>query len=103
MANQRHLQAVELASGARVPCEALFTHPPQDQVSLVRAIGADLDDEGFARVDPMNRETSIPGIYAAGDLTTRAQGAILAAANGTRAATMLNIELTTELISLSQL
>jgi thioredoxin reductase len=45
----------------------------------------------------MKRETSIPGIYAAGDLTTRAQAAILAAAQGMQAAGMINAELTAQL------
>jgi thioredoxin reductase len=103
VAREQHLEAVELSSGVRVPCEALFTHPPQRQVDLVRGLGADLDDDGFVQVDPMRRETSIPGVYASGDLTTRAQGAILAAADGVRAATMINVELTTELISSGQL
>jgi len=43
------------------------------------------------------------GIYAAGDLTTRAQGAILAAASGTHSAGMLNYELTAELAALGVL
>ena len=47
----------------------------------------------------MKRETSVPGIYASGDLTTRMQGAVLGAASGTQAAAMLNVELTMELAS----
>ena len=39
----------------------------------------------------------MPGIYAAGDLTTRIQGAVLAAAAGNRAAAGVNVELTMEL------
>ncbi len=91
------LEAVELASGARVPCEALFAHPPQRQVELVRALGVALDEGGYVRVDPTKRETSVPGVYASGDLTTRMQGALLAAASGTHAAAMINVELTMEL------
>src|SRR5688572_3663608 len=68
------LEAVGLAGGAAVPCDVLFAHPPQRQVDLVRALGVALDDDGFVRVDPMRRETSVPGVYAAGDLTTRMQG-----------------------------
>lgn len=94
---ENRLEAVELASGAAVPCDALFTHPLQRQVELVRALGVALDEDGFVRVDPMRRETSVPGIYAAGDLTTRMQGAILAAAAAAQAAAMINVELTTEL------
>jgi thioredoxin reductase len=92
------LEAVELAGGRRVPCEALLMHPPQQQVELVRALGVALDDEGFVKTDPMTRETSIPGIYAAGDLATRAQAAILAAAAGMQAAAAINAELTADLV-----
>ena len=51
------------------------------------------------KTDPMTRETSIPGIYAAGDLTTRAQAAVLAAAAGMQAAAAINAELTAELVA----
>jgi thioredoxin reductase len=91
------LQAVELENGTTVPREVLFTHPPQRQVELVRALGLDLDDDGFVRVDPMKRETSMQGVYAAGDLTTRLQSAIVAAAAGTVAAGMINMDLSMEL------
>jgi thioredoxin reductase len=91
------LEGIELADGSVAACDALFAHPPQRQVELVRALGLALDAEGFVQVDPMTRETSIPGIYAAGDLTWRMQGAMFAAAAGTQAATVLNHELTTEL------
>jgi thioredoxin reductase len=93
------LEAVELAGGRRVPCEALLMHPPQQQVELVRALGVALDDEGFVKTDPMTRETSIPGIYAAGDLATRGQAAILAAAAGMQAAAAINAEVTADLVT----
>lgn len=93
------LEAVELAGGRRVPCEALLMHPPQKQVELVHALGVALDDEGFVKTDPMTRETSIPGIYAAGDLTTRGQAAVLAAAAGMQAAVAINAEVTVELVT----
>jgi thioredoxin reductase len=93
------LEAVELADGRRIACEALLMHPPQKQVELVRVLGVSLDDEGYVRTDPMTRETSIPGIYAAGDLTTRAQAAVLAAAAGMQAAAVINAELTTDLVT----
>ena len=93
------LEAVELAGGRRVLCDALLMHPPQNQVELVRALGVALDDEGFVKTDPMTRETSIPGIYAAGDLTTRGQAAILAAAAGMQAAAAINAEVTADLVA----
>jgi thioredoxin reductase len=74
-------------------------HPPQQQVDLVRSRGVALDDEGFVQIAAMTRETSIPGIYAAGDLTTRGQAAILAAAAGMQAAAVINAELTADLVT----
>jgi thioredoxin reductase len=91
------LEHVELAGGVRVPCDVLFSHPPQQQVELVRALGLALDADGFVQVDPVSRQTSVPGIYAGGDLTSRMQGAVFAAAQGVHAAAMLNHELTLEL------
>jgi thioredoxin reductase len=93
------LEAVELAGGAAVPCDVLFAQPPQTQVEVVSALGVALDEGGYVRVDPMTSETSVPGVYAAGDLTTAMQAAIGAAAAGTRAAAMINVELTMELAS----
>jgi thioredoxin reductase len=89
----QRLMAVELAHGATVPCDVLFAHPPQRQVDLVRALGVGLDENGYVRVDPMKRETTVPGVYASGDLTTRMQGAMFAAASGTQAAAMINTDL----------
>ena len=94
VARGKELDSVELASGERVACDILFAHPPQQQVPLVRELGVALDNDGFVQIDPMRRETSIPGIYAAGDLTSRMQAAIFAAASGTHAAAMLNFDLT---------
>ena len=93
------LEAIELSNGTRVGCELLFAHPPQHQVDVVRALGVALDSEGFVQVDPMSRQTSVPGVFAAGDLTTRMQAAIAAAASGMQAAAMMNHELTMELAS----
>jgi thioredoxin reductase len=98
-ARENHLEAVELSTGSTVPCDVLFTHPPQRQVGLVQSLGVTLDDHGYVQVDATTHQTSLPGIYAAGDLITRQQGAIWAAAAGARAAAMINAELTAELAS----
>lgn len=89
----RSLTHVELVDGRQIRCEALFAHPPQRQVPVVASLDLDLDPQGYVVADPMTRLTSIPGIYAAGDQTTRAQGAIFAAATGTQAAAMCNHDL----------
>lgn len=97
LAHEGRLAGIEFSEGPKMDCDALFTHPPQRQVELVHALGLALDEQGYVKVDPMTRETSIPGIYAGGDLLTRMQGAIMAAAAGTQAAAMLNHFLTVEL------
>ncbi len=86
---KQRLTHVEFTDGERLACEVLYAHPPQRQVGVVAALGLDLDPLGYVKVDPMTRQTSTPGIYAAGDLTTRAQGAIFAAATGSHAAAMV--------------
>lgn len=92
------LALVELADGTQVPCEVLFAHPPQKQVDLVHALGLALDEHGFVQVDAMMKQTSIPGIHAAGDLTTQMQAAIAAAASGTHAASAINMNVMMELV-----
>jgi thioredoxin reductase len=96
VAREGRLSSVELTDGTCIGRDALFAHPPQRQVELVRALGVGLDADGYVQVDPMTRETSVRGIYAGGDLLTRAQGAVFAAASGTQAAAMLNYDLTVE-------
>jgi thioredoxin reductase len=66
--------------------------------AIVQSLGLALDAGGYVRVDEY-RQTSIPGIYAAGDLVMPVQGAVLAAASGVQAAAMLNHELTVELVT----
>ncbi|MBZ4420711.1 NAD(P)/FAD-dependent oxidoreductase [Myxococcus sp. RHSTA-1-4] len=83
------LEAVELEGGTRVRRDVLFARPPQRQVPVVERLGLALDEQGYVRVNAQG-ETSIPGIYAAGDLTTPLQGAVIAASAGAVAAGMLN-------------
>lgn len=91
------LERVELHGGSSVGLDVLFVRPPQRQLPIVQALGLVLGPMGYVQVDEMHRETSVPGIYAAGDLVTPMQAAIIAAASGTQAAAMLNHELTLEL------
>jgi thioredoxin reductase len=90
------LEAIEFDDGTRLARDFLFARPPQRQTELVRRLGLDLDEQGFVRVgDQM--ETSRPGVYAAGDLTTMRQAAIFAASAGTVAAAMITHPLVAEL------
>ncbi len=65
--------------------------------ALVRA-GVTLGEDGFVTVTPL-AETSVPGVYAAGDLTTSQQGAVFSAAAGAHAGAMMNLALNVEAAS----
>jgi thioredoxin reductase len=90
------LTAIEFTEGPRLERDVLFAQPRQRQVDVVQQLGLALDAHGFVTVDETTRETSIPGIHAGGDLITHAQGAVLAAASGTLAASRLNFGLMTQ-------
>jgi thioredoxin reductase len=81
--------------GGEHPVEILFAHPPQRQVPVVAALGLDVLPNGYLRVDERG-QTSRPGVYAAGDLTTHLQAAVLAAAAGMAVAAGLNYGLSAE-------
>jgi thioredoxin reductase len=50
----------------------------------------------LVKADPMTRETSVPGVYVAGDAGTMLQGAIMAASSGASAAAFINHSLISE-------
>jgi len=83
------LAAVELVDGTAVELAALVIRPHQRQVALVRRLGLRTDPDGYLAVDGTG-ETSLPGLYAAGDLVSPVQAAILSAAAGSRAAFAIN-------------
>ena len=77
-----HMHGVRLADGRLVPCERAFfsiAHKPRND--LARQLGCDLDDQGYVRVGD-HGETSVPGVYAAGDLTPGEQLLQTASAEG---------------------
>lgn len=97
-AEDGHLARIVFDAGDPLPCAALFAKPPQEQTPLVRSLGLAMTPAGYVQVEEMRRETSTPGIYAAGDLCSPMQAAIAASAMGTMAAGALNYELTVELV-----
>lgn len=90
------LEAVELEDGRRIPVGAFVLRPRQTPIELVGELGLALDDSGYVKVDPMTKESSLRGLFVAGDATTMAQAAIFAAADGTAAATRINHALVLE-------
>lgn len=97
-AHDGELAAVQLEGGAELARAALFARPRQRQAAVVEALGLTLDERGLVSIGP-HHETSVPGIFAAGDLTTLAQSAISSASAGTFAGALLNHGLTSELVA----
>jgi len=80
------LERVAFHDGTSEDFEALFFHVACGPGStLPQDVGCAVDDEGILQVD---REfaTSVPGVYAAGDITPGARLVVRAAYEGTRAA-----------------
>jgi len=88
--------------GATIACDALFFRPQQRQVPIVAGMGLALTADGYVRVDE-DFKTSMPGVYAAGDLASPYHGALAAASAGSKAAHSINHELTIELVNQGQL
>jgi thioredoxin reductase len=88
------LRCIEFEDGSFLECKALFLHPPQEQRSPLAAdLGARLTGKGAVWVDK-NAQTTVSGLYAAGDMVPGQQQALLAAASGSKAAICLNEALT---------
>ncbi|ALW84908.1 hypothetical protein AUC43_07275 [Hymenobacter sedentarius] len=90
------LECIEFADGSQLERKALFLHASQYQrSSLAEKLGARHTSKGAVWVNS-GMQTSVPGLYAAGDTTPGAQQALLAAAAGSRAAIVINEALTRE-------
>jgi thioredoxin reductase len=80
------VECVRFADGPEQPFDALFFHIAYGPgSSLPAALGCEADEDGLLQVGH-DLETSVPGVYAAGDITPGSKLAIRAAAEGTRAA-----------------
>jgi thioredoxin reductase len=89
----RDLERIVLEGGEVLARRGLFVAAPQRQVPLVAGLGLELDDQGYVAVDAYGA-TSVEGIWAAGDLTSRFQQVVVAASQGARAGGIVNAVLT---------
>jgi thioredoxin reductase len=88
------LRGVQLADGRVVPRDALFVPPrfvPNNQ--LLAGLGCDVDADGWVIADNTGR-TSVPGVWAAGNVVDPRAQVITAAGAGSAAAVALNADLT---------
>jgi thioredoxin reductase len=91
------VEGVLLGNGEMLDLDVIYIRPPLEQQlpRLETDCVLEMDDEGYIRVDD-NQKTSVDGIMACGDCTTPNRSLSIAIASGTRAAKMLNYELSME-------
>jgi thioredoxin reductase len=85
------LERIVLTSGKAIERRALFFNTGQHQRSALPArLGCEIDVKGGVTVGEYDVETCVPGLYVAGDASRDVQLAIVAAAEGTKAAFAIN-------------
>lgn len=79
-----------LANGDRISCDAIFfTTGQRPQCNLPQQLGCALTKRGLVKTDRLG-QTRVPGLYVAGDASHDVQFAIVAAAEGAKAAVAIN-------------
>jgi thioredoxin reductase len=93
----KRLKRVVFEEGDPLECDALFFNLGTEMAGdLHEMLGCELDAEcGLLAVDD-EQQTSVPGVYAAGDITPHSQLAVVAAAEGAMAAIQINKSLIPE-------
>lgn len=90
---QGRLQKILLADGSKHAITALYARPAMLQQSEIpQQLGLEITEQGVLQTDMMQR-TSVPGVYACGDVTTMGRSVANAIASGGVAGAMLNKEL----------
>lgn len=90
------VSTVRLKGGQQVPCEGIFFAPKLVQATRLPVhLGCDVTASGAVAVGP-NGETSVAGVYIAGDAARERYQLIMAAADGAAAAIAINFDLAQE-------
>ncbi len=92
------LRDIELRTGERVPCDALFFAMPQHpQSPLAVSLGCMVNDKGTVTTGRLCH-TNVSGVFVAGDASHDAQYVVVAAAEGFKAGLAINRALQERLI-----
>lgn len=94
--NSGYLQNIVFRDGSKSPVKAMYARLPFEQNSTVpQALGCELTHDGYLQIDAAYR-TTVEGIYACGDNTTRLRTVANSVSMGTTAGMMVNKELIEE-------
>ncbi|PWW25997.1 NAD(P)/FAD-dependent oxidoreductase [Chryseobacterium sp. AG844] len=89
------IQRIIFKNGKEIPLQALYAKIPFEQNINVDDLGCEITEQGFIKVDMMQK-TSIPGVYACGDNVTMMRSVANAVAQGNFAGAIVNKELSDE-------
>jgi len=88
------LQGLTFADGSTTPLTTLYTRPPYGQhCTIPQQLGCALTEMGLLQTDN-SFQTTIPGVYAAGDCMSPMRAVASAVASGLTAGAFINRELT---------
>lgn len=91
-----HLQKVVFSNGEKLAFDAIYAGLPFAQHSDIPvSLGCELTEQGYIKVNEF-QQTTLAGIYACGDNSTRMRSVAAAVASGNLAGAMVNAELTKE-------
>lgn len=80
-----YLQKIIFKDGTKTEVKAMYSRNSFEQhCTIPESLGCELDDEGYIKVNPF-QETSVDGVFACGDNTTRLRTVANAVAMGTTA------------------
>ena len=76
------MRALVRRDGSEVPCDAVLVHAPlRPRSPLPERLGLELTDDGLVAIDD-SAHTSVPGVYAAGDVAVAPQQVAIAMGSG---------------------
>jgi thioredoxin reductase len=94
--NEGYIQHIVFRDGSKSPVKAIYTRAPfRQHCPVPESLGCELTEDGYITVNPL-QETTISGVYACGDNTTRIRTVANAVAAGTTAGMMVSRQLIAE-------
>jgi thioredoxin reductase len=91
-----YLQNINFKDGSKAPVKALYTRVPFVQhCSIPQALGCEITSDGYIKIDDAQK-TTIHGVFACGDNTTRMRTVANAVSMGTTTGLMVNKDLIEE-------